>query len=176
MWAMRKQQQACFWTAEEIDLADDKQHLLSLRAPELSFLFAALAFFAVSDKVVADNLSHNFMSEVTSPEAQCFYAAQTHMENVHQETYGLMLETHILDQKIKQGCFAAAEAAPSVRAKVEWAKQFCDPARASFAERLVAFAVVEGALFSGALCAIFWFKQRGLMPGLCFANELISRA
>ena len=175
IWQMYKKAEASFWTAEEIDLATDLQDWEYLSANERLFVSHVLAFFAASDGIVNENLAQNFCTEVQSPEARCFYGFQIAVENIHSETYSLLIDTYIKDPTAKDNFLRAIETVPCVRKKALWALQWCDPIHASFAERLVAFAVVEGIFFSGSFCAIFWLKQRGLMPGLSFSNELISR-
>ena len=172
---MYKKAQASFWTAEEIDLASDKNDWDDLRRSERHFISMILAFFAGADGIVIENLACNFAKEITLPEARCFYGIQIAMENIHSETYSLLIDTLITDSSEKRRLFNAIETVPCVRKKANWALKWCDSRKASLAERLVAFAVVEGIFFSSSFCAIFWLKKRGLMPGLCFSNELISR-
>jgi ribonucleoside-diphosphate reductase subunit M2 len=172
---MYKKAKACFWTAEEIDLASDLKDWDNLTDDDRHFVSHVLAFFAASDGIVNENLGSNFLTEVTSPEARCFYGFQIAMENIHSETYSLLIDTYIKDQGHKMHLLRAIETVPCVRKKANWASQWCDSKYASFAERMIAFAAVEGIFFSGSFCAIFWLKKRGLMPGLCFSNELISR-
>jgi ribonucleoside-diphosphate reductase subunit M2 len=142
---------------------------------ERHFLTHVLAFFAASDGIVNENLVMNFTTEVQYPEARCFYGFQIAMENIHSEVYSLLIDTYIKDVKDKDIALRAIETIPCVTKKANWALQWCDPKYASFAERLIAFAAVEGIFFSGSFCSIFWLKKRGMMPGLCFSNELISR-
>ncbi|KAL7529618.1 hypothetical protein ACHAWF_003052 [Thalassiosira exigua] len=175
IWAMYKKAQASIWTAEEIDLIEDLAHWQRLTPNDRHFVSHVLAFFAASDGIVNENLVENFASEVTLPEARFFYGFQIAMENVHSETYSLLIDTYIKDNNEKARLFNAIETVPCVRKKARWALRWCDRRYASFAERCVAFAAVEGIFFSGSFCAIFWLKKRGLMPGLCFSNELISR-
>jgi len=175
IWQMYKKAEASFWTAEEIDLASDLKDWDNLSNNERHFVSHVLAFFAASDGIVNENLSGNFATEVTSPEARCFYGFQIAVENIHSETYSLLIDTYVKDQKEKMHLLRAIETVPCVRRKANWALQWCDAGNASFAERMIAFAAVEGIFFSGSFCAIFWLKKRGLMPGLCFSNELISR-
>ena len=175
IWTMYKQEQASFWTAEEIDLAQDKKDWENLNNDERHFLKHVLAFFAASDGIVNENLVMNFSNEVCWPEARAFYGFQIMMENIHAETYSLLIDTYIANEKEKDHLFKALETVPSVQKKGEWAMRWLSRKRGSFAERLVAFAAVEGIFFSGSFCAIFWLKKRGLMPGLTFSNELISR-
>lgn len=173
LWEMYKKTEASFWTAEEIDLSDDQKHWDGLNDGERHFISHVLAFFAASDGIVNENLAVNFMSEVQLPEARCFYGFQIMMENIHSETYALLIDTYIKDPIEKDRLFHAIETVPCVKKKAEWALRWIDGG--SFAERLVAFAAVEGIFFSGSFCSIFWLKKRGLMPGLTFSNELISR-
>ena len=175
IWAMYKQEQASFWTAEEIDLAEDLKDWKNLNKDEKHFIKHILAFFAASDGIVNENLVMNFSNEVCWPEARAFYGFQIMMENIHAETYSLLIDTYIEDEKEKDHLFKALETVPSVQKKGDWAMKWLSRKRGSFAERLVAFAAVEGIFFSGSFCAIFWLKKRGLMPGLTFSNELISR-
>ena len=175
VWEMYKRAQSSLWTAEEIDLADDVKHWATFSPAERKFVTTILAFFAASDGIVLENLVTSFCSEVQIPEARCFYAFQAAMENVHAETYSLLIDTLIVDPLEKTRLLRAVETIPVVAAKAEWALAHIDGARRSFAERLLAFAVVEGVMFSASFCAIFWVKKRGLMPGLTFSNELIAR-
>lgn len=172
---MYKKAQASFWTAEEVDLAYDIADWQCLSDKERYFILHILAFFAASDGIVNENLTCNFASEVQSPEARCFYGFQIAMENVHSEMYSILIDTYVKNENEKMRLLNATETIPCVQKKAEWAMRWCDRSVASFAERLVAFAAVEGIFFSGSFCAIFWLKKRGLMPGLCFSNELISR-
>jgi len=174
VWEMYKKHVASFWTADEIDLGDDMRDWAKLNDKEKHFIKHVLAFFAASDGIVLENLIERFMSEVMLPEARCFYAFQGAMENIHSETYSLLIDTYIKDSAEKQYLFNAMDQVPAVRMKAEWALKWMS-SEASFAQRLVAFACVEGIFFSGSFCAIFWLKKRGLMPGLTFSNELISR-
>jgi ribonucleoside-diphosphate reductase beta chain len=173
IWEMYKKAEASFWTAEEIDLSDDMKHWENLNAGEKHFISHILAFFAASDGIVNENLAVNFMSEVQLPEARCFYGFQIMMENIHSETYALLIDTYIKDPAEKDRLFHAIDTVPCVRKKADWALRWIN--NGSFAERLIAFAAVEGIFFSGSFCSIFWLKKRGLMPGLTFSNELISR-
>ncbi len=170
-----KKAEASFWTAEEIDLSADAADWERLSETEQHFISHVLAFFAASDGIVNENLSGNFATEITSPEARCFYGFQIAVENIHSETYSLLIDTYIKDQNKKLHLLRAIETLPCVQRKAKWALKWCDATAASFAERMIAFAAVEGIFFSGSFCAIFWLKKRGLMPGLCFSNELISR-
>jgi len=173
IWEMYKKHEASFWTAEEIDLSDDLKHWENLNSGEKHFISHVLAFFAASDGIVNENLAVNFMSEVQVPEARCFYGFQIMMENIHSETYALLIDTYIKDPVEKDRLFHAIDTVPAVKKKAEWALRWIE--NGTFAERLVAFAAVEGIFFSGSFCSIFWMKKRGLMPGLTFSNELISR-
>ena len=175
MWDMYKKAEACFWTAEELDLNDDLKHWDSLTDDERFFLTHVLAFFAASDGIVNENLAENFMSEVQVSEARCFYGFQIAIENIHSEVYSLLIDTYVRDGAQKTKALNAIDTMPCVQRKASWAMKWMDRDSATFAERLVAFAVVEGLFFSGSFCAIFWLKKRGLMPGLCTSNELISR-
>jgi ribonucleoside-diphosphate reductase beta chain len=174
IWQMYKDQQASIWTAEEIDLsADNLDWENKLNDDERFFIKHILAFFAASDGIVNENLAEHFLNEVQYTEAKFFYGFQIMMENVHSETYSLLIDTYIKDPKEKDYLFNAIDTFPPVRKKADWALRWID--NGSFAERLIAFAAVEGIFFSGSFCAIFWLKKRGLMPGLTFSNELISR-
>src|SRR5476649_2066538 len=173
IWEMNKKHEASFWTAEEIDLGDDMKDWNNLNDGERHFISHILAFFAASDGIVNENLAVNFMSEVQLPEARCFYGFQIMMENIHSETYALLIDTYVKDPAEKDRLFHAIDTVPCVGKKAEWALRWIN--NGSFAERLVAFAAVEGIFFSGSFCSIFWLKKRGLMPGLTFSNELISR-
>ncbi|HEX9513106.1 MAG TPA: ribonucleoside-diphosphate reductase small subunit [Puia sp.] len=173
VWEMYKKHEASFWTSEEIDLSGDAQDWARLNDGERHFISHILAFFAASDGIVNENLAVNFMSEVQLPEARCFYGFQIMMENIHSETYAQLIDTYIKDPQEKYRLFHAIETVPAVQKKAEWALRWIE--NGSFAERLVAFAAVEGIFFSGSFCSIFWMKKRGLMPGLTFSNELISR-
>ena len=175
LWNMYKQHVASFWTADEIDLsADLTDWHENLTENERHFISMVLAFFAGADGIVVENLAERFCREVTVPEARCFYGFQMAMESIHQETYCLLIDTYIAKPKDREVLFSAHTRVPSVEKKAKWATRYIG-SEASFAERLVAFAAVEGIFFSGAFCAIFWLKKRGLMPGLTFSNELISR-
>ena len=174
MWEMYKKAEASFWTAEEIDLQQDLSDWNNkLSADEQHFIKHVLAFFAASDGIVNENLAVNFMQEVQFPEARCFYGYQIMIENIHSETYSLLIDTYIKDPVEKDKLFHAIDTVPCVGRKAEWAMRWIS--NGSFAERLIAFAAVEGIFFSGSFCSIFWLKKRGLMPGLSFSNELISR-
>jgi ribonucleoside-diphosphate reductase beta chain len=173
LWEQYKKHEASFWTAEEIDLSHDLKDWENLNDGERHFISHVLAFFAASDGIVNENLAVNFMSEVQLPEARCFYGFQIMMENIHSETYALLIDTYIKNPSEKYKLFHAIETVPAVKRKAEWALRWIS--NGTFAERLVAFAAVEGIFFSGSFCSIFWLKKRGLMPGLTFSNELISR-
>lgn len=173
IWQMYKKAEASFWTAEEVDLSHDLKDWDRLNAGERHFITHVLAFFAASDGIVNENLAINFVREVQIPEARCFYGFQIMMENIHSETYSLLIDTYIKDGAEKQKLFHAIDTVPCVKKKAEWALRWIK--NGSFAERLVAFAAVEGIFFSGSFCSIFWLKKRGIMPGLSFSNELISR-
>ncbi len=174
IWKFYKDQEASFWTAEEIDLSQDLVDWeTKLNDDERHFIKHVLAFFAASDGIVNENLAENFLSEVQYTEAKFFYGFQVMMENIHSETYSLLIDTYIKDPKEKDYLFNAIENIPAVKQKAEWALRWIE--NGTFAERLIAFAAVEGIFFSGSFCSIFWLKKRGLMPGLTFSNELISR-
>ncbi|XP_053571234.1 ribonucleoside-diphosphate reductase subunit M2 B [Bombina bombina] len=175
IWRMYKQAQASFWTADEVDLSKDLAHWHKLKAEEKHFISYILAFFAASDGIVNENLVQRFCQEIQVPEARCFYGFQIHIENVHSEMYSLLIDTYIDEPQRRQFLLDAIETLPCVRKKAEWAMQWIADTKATFGERLVAFAAVEGIFFSGSFAAIFWLKKRGLMPGLTFSNELISR-
>jgi len=175
LWSMYKQHVASFWTADEIDVSADLTDWQdNLSKNEKHFISMVLAFFAGADGIVVENLAERFCRDITIPEARCFYGFQMAMESIHQETYCLLIDTYITNPKDRELLFSAHNRVPSVQKKAKWAQQYIG-SDASFAERLVAFAAVEGIFFSGAFCAIFWLKKRGLMPGLTFSNELISR-
>ena len=175
IWTFYKKAQASFWTAEEIDLSNDLRDWERLTQGERHFISRVLAFFAASDGIVNENLVERFSSEVQVAEARCFYGFQIMMENVHSETYSLLIETYIRDPQEQEYYFNAIKTITSIQHKAEWALRWISDKRSTFAERLVAFAAVEGIFFSGSFAAIFWLKKRGLMPGLTFSNELISR-
>jgi len=176
IWEMYKTHMAAFWTAEEIDLAEDIADWENvLNDDERHFLKHVLAFFAASDGIVNENLVLNFSNEVQWPEARAFYGFQIMMENVHAETYSLLIDTYIKNPEEKNHLFKALETVPSVATKGKWAMRWLSRKRGNFAERLVAFAAVEGIFFSGSFCALYWLKKRGIMPGMTFSNELISR-
>ena len=174
IWKLYKQQEACIWTAEEIDLGQDItdwEH--KLNNDEQHFIKNVLAFFAASDGIVNENLAMNFVNEVQYTEAKFFYGFQIMMENIHSETYSLLIDTYIKDREEQMHLFRAVDTIPAIKKKADWAIKWINSE--SFVERLVAFAAVEGIFFSGSFCSIFWLKKRGLMPGLTFSNELISR-
>jgi len=176
MWDMYKKQMAVFWIPEEVDLAKDiKDWDEKLNDNERFFVKHVLAFFANSDGIVMENLMKNFSNEVEVPEARFFYAAQNMIESVHAESYALMIDTYIRDKDEKLKLLRAIHNVPCVEKKAAWAMKWMDPVKRSFAHRVLAFSVVEGVHFSASFCAIFWLKKRGLMPGLCQANLLISR-
>ena len=175
IWDMYKKQVECFWRAEEIDLTKDLAYWETLEQGEKHFVSMILAFFAASDGIVLENLASRFMSDVQVSEARAFYGFQIAMENIHSETYSLLIETYIKDKEEKSKLFNAIENFPCIKKKSDWAQKWIHDNRSSFATRLVAFACVEGIFFSGAFCSIYWLKKRGLMPGLTFSNELISR-
>lgn len=175
IWEMYKKHEASFWTAEEIDLSADLDHWNNkMTGDERYFISHVLAFFAASDGIVLENLAERFMRDVEIPEARCFYGFQLAMENVHSETYSLLIDAYIKEPAERDRLFRAMEQVPCVQRKANWALRWIG-SEACFQERLVAFAAVEGIFFSGSFCAIFWLKKRGLMPGLTFSNELISR-
>lgn len=173
LWLQYKQHKASFWTAQEIDLESDVAGWWLLSSGERHFISHVLAFFAASDGIVNENLAVNFMSEVQIAEARCFYGFQVAMENIHSETYALLIDTYIQNPEEKDHLFNAIETIPAVTQKANWALRWIE--KGNFAERLAAFVAVEGIFFSGSFCALYWLKKRGLMPGLTFSNELISR-
>jgi ribonucleotide reductase beta subunit family protein with ferritin-like domain len=175
IWQMYKKQIDCFWRAEEIDLSKDVVQWEKLDEKEKYFISMILAFFAASDGIVLENLAARFMGEVQLSEARAFYGFQIAMENVHSETYSLLIDTYIKDREEKQTLFKAIDNFPCIKKKADWAIKWINDKRSSFATRLIAFACIEGIFFSGAFCSIFWLKKRGIMPGLTFSNELISR-
>lgn len=174
IWRMYKTHVASFWTVEEVDLAQDIGDWTSLKPQERYFLKHVLAFFAASDGIVSENLAQQFFSEVQLPEARAFYSFQIAMENIHSEMYSALIQTYIKDPAEQKETFQAISTMPAVACKARWAVDWMSRSR-PFAERLVAFAAVEGILFSGSFCSVFWLRKRGLMPGLCFSNELIAR-
>jgi ribonucleoside-diphosphate reductase beta chain len=173
IWQMYKKHEASFWTAEEIDLSQDFRDWERLNDGERHFISHVLAFFAASDGIVNENLAINFLSEVQYAEAKCYYGFQIMMENIHSETYSLLIDSYIKDPVEKDKMLRAIETVPCVQKKAEWALRWINSE--NFMERLIAFAAVEGIFFSGSFCSIYWLKKRGLMPGLTFSNELISR-
>lgn len=174
IWEWYKKCEASFWTAEEIDLHSDlNDWSTKLNDDERYFIKHILAFFAAYDGIVNENLAENFVNEVQYSEAKFFYGFQIMMENIHSETYSLLIDTYVKDDKEKDQLFKAIETFPAIKKKADWALKWIESD--SFAERLIAFAGVEGIFFSGSFCSIFWLKKRGLMPGLTFSNELISR-
>jgi len=175
IWDMYQKQVDCFWRPEEIDLSKDLTHWDALNKDERFFISMILAFFAASDGIVLENLAQRFMADVQVSEARAFYGFQIAMENIHSHTYSNLIETYIKDKEEKHMLFNAITNFPCIKKKSDWAQKWMHDNRSSFATRLVAFACVEGIFFSGAFCSIFWLKKRGLMPGLTFSNELISR-
>jgi ribonucleoside-diphosphate reductase beta chain len=175
IWDKYKDHMSVFWTVEEIDLSKDRTDWNNLSDNEKYFIKNILAFFAGSDGIVLENLGSRFMSEIQIPEAKCFYGFQIAMENIHSETYSLLIDTYIQDNEEKDRLLNAIETIPCVKRKAEWGLKWINDDKSSFATRLIAFAIVEGVFFSGSFCSIFWLKKRGLMPGLTFSNELISR-
>jgi ribonucleoside-diphosphate reductase beta chain len=175
IWSMYKKAEASFWTAEEIDLSHDQKDWDKMNDGERHFVKHVLAFFAASDGIVNENLAVNFIREVQIPEARCFYGFQIMMENIHSETYSLLIDSYIKDATERQRLFSAMETIPCVKKKAEWALRWISKKDTTFSERIIAFAAVEGIFFSGSFCSIFWLKKRGIMPGLTFSNELISR-
>jgi ribonucleoside-diphosphate reductase beta chain len=174
LWDMYKKAQASFWTAEEIDLYGDLGDWESLNEQEKHYVSHILAFFSASDGIVNENLALRFYNDVQIPEARSFYGFQIAIENIHAETYGLLIDTYIKDEKQKNYLFHAIDHIPCIKKKADWALRWIY-SNENFAERLIAFAAIEGIFFSGSFCSIFWLKKRGLMPGLTFSNELISR-
>lgn len=175
IWDMYKKAEASFWTAEEVDLSCDRRDWEMLTDDERHFIQHVLAFFSASDGIVNENLAANFATEVQIPEARFFYGFQIAIENVHSEMYSLLIDTYVKNPAEKLTLLGAIENVPCVKRKASWAMKWMDSTSATFAERLIAFAIVEGIFFSGSFCAIFWLKKRGKLPGLCFSNELISR-
>ena len=175
IWKMYKKQVDCFWRPEEIDLSKDMDDWNRLSSDEKFFISMILAFFAASDGIVLENLAVRFMKDVQISEARAFYGFQIAMENIHSETYSLLIETYIKDSLEKNRLFNAINNFPCIQKKAIWAQKWINDNRSSFASRLVAFACIEGIFFSGAFCSIYWLKKRGMMPGLTFSNELISR-
>jgi len=175
IWEMYKKQIDCFWRSEEIDLSKDMNHWLALSDSEKYFISMILAFFASSDGIVLENLGMRFCNEVQVAEARAFYGFQIAMENIHSETYSLLIDTYIKNPEEKNKLFNGIDNFPCIKKKADWAQKWIGDKRSNFATRLIAFACVEGIMFSGAFCSIYWLKKRGLMPGLTFSNELISR-
>ncbi|MCD9015932.1 ribonucleotide-diphosphate reductase subunit beta [Parachryseolinea silvisoli] len=173
IWKFYKQAEASFWTAEEIDLSQDLRDWEAMNDGERHFISHVLAFFAASDGIVNENLAEHFVSEVQYTEAKFFYGFQIAIENIHSETYSLLIDTYVKDAREKDKLFNAIDTMDCVKKKADWALRWID--QGNFQERLIAFAAVEGIFFSGSFCSIFWLKKRGLMPGLTFSNELISR-
>merc|ERR1712079_689499 len=175
IWQMYKKAQASFWTVEEVDLQWDLRDWEGLKPDEQHFISHVLAFFAASDGIVNENLVERFLQEIQIPEARCFYGFQIMMENIHSEMYSLLIDTYIKDRQERNKLFNAIETFPAIKKKAEWALKWINSNNATYAERVAAFASVEGIFFSGSFASIFWLKKRGLMPGLTFSNELISR-
>ena len=175
IWEQYKRQVACFWTVEEIDFSKDREDWEKLNSNEQHFIKNVLAFFAGSDGIVLENLVERFTNEVKIQEAKCFYGFQIAMENIHSETYSLLIDTYIKNEEEKKRLFHAIDTIPCIEKKANWAIRWIKDKESNLATRLVAFAAVEGIFFSGSFCSIFWLKKRGLMPGLTFSNELISR-
>lgn len=175
IWKLYKYSQSVFWTAEEIDLTNDIRDWNKLSKDERYFIENVLAFFAASDGIVLENLLTRFTTEVKLPEARCFYSFQAMMENVHSEVYSLLIDTYIKDKPKKFKLLNSIDTIPWVKNKADWALKWVNDSESCFGQRLIAFAIVEGIFFSGAFCSIYWLKKRGIMPGLTFSNELISR-
>ena len=175
IWKMYKKAMSSFWTPEEIDLSKDMDDFTKLKDEEQHFIKNVLAFFAASDGIVNENLVERFCNEVKVLEAKFFYGFQIAIENIHSETYSLLIDTYIKDIQEKTRLLNAIDTIPSVKKKADWALKWINDDTSSFGKRVIAFAAVEGIFFSGSFCSIFWLKKRGLMPGLCFSNELISR-
>ena len=175
IWLMYKKAMSSFWTPEEIDLSKDMDDFIKLKDDEQHFIKNVLAFFAASDGIVNENLVERFCNEVKVLEAKFFYGFQIAIENIHSETYSLLIDTYIKDIQEKTRLLNAIDTVPSVKKKADWALKWINDDKSSFGTRVIAFAAVEGIFFSGSFCSIFWLKKRGLMPGLCFSNELISR-
>lgn len=175
IWDMYKKSEDSFWRTAEVDLSKDSSHWENLTDNEKHFISMILAFFAGSDGIVIENLGSRFLTEIKVSEARAFYGFQMAMENIHSEMYSILIDTYIKDSETKSKLFNALEEYPCIKKKGDWALKWINDKRASFATRLVAFACVEGIFFSGAFCSIYWLKKRGLMPGLTFSNELISR-
>lgn len=175
VWEMYKKQIDCFWRVEEVDLSKDRTSWETLNSDEKHFISMILAFFASSDGIVIENLGNRFMNDVQISEVRAFYGFQIAMENIHSEMYSLLIEEYISNNAVKHKLFNAIQEFPCIKQKGDWALKWIESSDATFATRLVAFACVEGIFFSGAFCSIYWLKTRGLMPGLTFSNELISR-
>ena len=175
LFKMYKKQSSVYWVSDEINLAEDIKHLSKLTSDEKYFVYHILAFFAGSDGIVMENLGTRFLKDVNIPEAKCFYAFQIAIEAVHSETYSLLIDTYCKNDKEKSELFNAIDKFPTIKEKSEWALKWISNDECSFAQRLVAFAIIEGVFFSASFCSIFWLKERGLLPGLSFANQLISR-
>jgi ribonucleoside-diphosphate reductase subunit M2 len=175
IWRMYQKQVDCFWRPEEIDLSKDMAHWNNLTYQEKYFISMILAFFAASDGIVLENLAARFMDEVKLPEARAFYGFQIAMENIHSHTYSLLIDSYITNSNDKITLFNAIDNFPCIKKKADWAIKWIQDKQSSFATRLIAFSCIEGIFFSGAFCSIYWLKKRGLMPGLTFSNELISR-
>lgn len=175
VWEMYKKQVDCFWRAEEVDLSKDLGDWAKLTPDEKHFISVVLAFFAASDGIVLENLALRFMGDVQIAEARSFYGFQIAMENIHSEMYSLLIDTYIKDAVEKDRLFNATANFPCITKKADWAKKWIGDNRSSFAERLVAFAAIEGIFFSSSFASIYWIKKRGILPGLTFSNELISR-
>ena len=175
IWQHYKKMEDCFWRTEEIDLSKDMIHWQNLKDDEKHFIKMVLAFFAASDGIVLENLGQRFMNEVQLPEAKAAYGFQLMMENIHSETYSLLIDTYIKNKDEKMKLFRAIDNFECIKKKADWAIKWINDKRSSFATRLIAFACIEGIFFSGSFCAIYWLKKRGIMPGLTFSNELISR-
>lgn len=175
IWVMYKKALSCFWTSEEIDLSKDLDDWVKLSDNERRFIKGVLAFFSSSDTIVNMNLAERFVNEVQPLEAKFFYNFQETIENIHSEVYSLLIDTYIRDPVEKTQTFRAVENSPAIRRKADWCMRWINDHEAPFAQRLIAFAIVEGVFFSGSFCAIFWMKEKGKLPGLCFSNELISR-
>jgi ribonucleoside-diphosphate reductase subunit M2 len=175
IWQMYKRQVDCFWVTQEVDLSKDLVDWAKLTDDEKYFISMVLAFFAASDGIVMENLAARFMNDIQVSEARAFYGFQIAMENIHSEMYSLLIDTYIRDSTEKDRLFNAVQNFPCIAKKADWGKKYIADKRSSFATRLVAFAAIEGIFFSGSFCGIYWLKKRGLLPGLTFSNELISR-
>lgn len=175
IWSMYKKQMQCFWRVEEVDLGSDMVDWDKLNMNEKHFIKMVLAFFAASDGIVSENLAQRFMNDVQLPEARAFYGFQIMMENIHSEMYSVLIDTYIRDKTEKMELFRAIQNFDCIRKKADWALKWIADKNSTFARRLIAFACIEGIFFSGSFCSIYWLKKRGLMPGLTFSNELISR-